>query len=147
MYLMRVDSRAALLRIECSGEVVAAEALRAVSQAAALAEAGNIWALAVDVSQVERWPTSGRVVAAAMAGVHRDGLRVAWITPAAGCATVERLARLAGLQDAFRTFDSEAAAAAWLDVARERVALSGQTRPSSGSRRAPALTAGGPSAA
>lgn len=148
MYLMRVDASGELLRIECSGDVTTAEAVRAVSQAAALAEAGNIWAMAADLTRVERGPAGAMVLAAAMAAAHREGLRVAWIAGPAGRATIERVTRFAGLKHACRIFDSEPAAATWLGVARERASAHPPLRVASRAGRTPVLAAGGsPSAA
>ena len=117
MYVIRVDHNRTLLKVECSGHITTAEAVRAISQAFALAEAGNIWAMAVDVTAVTIGPDEIDVVGAALAASHRLGTRIAFVTGTGTRTIVDRLRRLSGVPDAAGAFESDAGARAWLETA------------------------------
>lgn len=114
MYAIRVDDERKLLRVELSSRVTTDEALRAVSQAYTLAEAGGIRAVLCDLSALRRGPGSLIVVAAALAGGYREGLRVALVGARDRSRMLDRLVRFSGIGpgiDAFATIED---AGAWL---------------------------------
>ena len=76
MYAIRVDAAAEMLRAEASGRVGTDQALRAISQAFALADAGVLARILCDVREVERGPHLG-TISAALSTRCRRGLRIA----------------------------------------------------------------------
>jgi hypothetical protein len=129
MYVIRVDESRTLLRVECSGDLATTECVRAVSQAFALAEAGNIWALQVELDAVEHCPSGSDIVGTALAAGHREGTRVAIIASGESRPFARRVARQSGLRDAVRVVDDEDEARRWLSIAREPVTHSAGSRP------------------
>jgi hypothetical protein len=120
MYLIRVDESRTLLRVECSGRMRTVEALRAVSQVAALAEAGEIWALLVTVDDAARGPAARDLLAAALAANRRDGLRVAFVVAAPAQRYISRLVRGFEAAGNIRLFATEDEARRWLTTAQLR---------------------------
>jgi N-acetylglutamate synthase-like GNAT family acetyltransferase len=126
MYLIRVDESRTLLRVECSGRMRTVEALRAVSQVAALAEAGEIWALLVTVDDAARGPAARDLLAAALAANRRDGLRVAFVVAASAQRYISRLVRGFEAAGNIRLFETEDEARRWLTTAQARTAPAAQ---------------------
>lgn len=114
MYAIRVDDERKLLRVELSGRVTTDEALRAVSQAYTLAEAGGIRAMLCDLGALRRGPGSLLVVAAALAGGYSDGLRVALVGARDRSRMLERLVRFSGIGAGIGAFSTIEDAGAWL---------------------------------
>lgn len=126
MYTMRVDATTNLLSVECRERLTTEEALRAVSQAFALAEAGNIRGLLWDLSQLRRGPGGLLVVAAAVACRYQTGMRIALVGSGIQLELARRFIRFSGLRTGLRSFDSEGQAHRWLSpvLARPETRLS-----------------------
>jgi len=127
MYAIRVDNSVAILRVELSGRVTTAEALRAASQAYTLAEAGNIAAVECDLAAVRRGPGGLLVIATALAAGFRTGMRIAFVGTPGQCRIAGRIARFSGMKDGIRTFETQEGAAAWLSPALPAAAQSAGT--------------------
>lgn len=114
MYSIRAQ-RGELLDTELSGRLTTAEALRAVSQSFALAEADGIWRAVCDVRAVERGPGNLLLVAASFASRYQEGMRVALVSRPEQLALVRRFARYTGSRAGVAAFLTPEAAANWLD--------------------------------
>ncbi|MCK9520254.1 MAG: hypothetical protein M0R74_14705 [Dehalococcoidia bacterium] len=114
MYAIRVDDQRKLLHVGLSGRMTTNETLRAVSQAAALAEAGNISAVLCDATRVERGPAGLLLIAAAISAGYRPGMRVALFGSVGQLPLFTRIARFSGLRHAIATFATAADAECWL---------------------------------
>ena len=119
MYMMRIDPSRSVLLIVCSGRLSTDEALRAVSHAYALAEAGGIDAVSCDLTAVRRGPASAFRVAAAITSLHHGRVRAAMVIGNRGTAKLQRLIDLTGLKVAVRVFEDQEAAGAWLTGTNE----------------------------
>ena len=113
MCAIRVDAAAEMLRAEASGRVGTDQALRAISQAFALADAGVLARILCDARAIERGPHLG-TIGAALSTRCRRGLRVALLVRSEQRSSAERLIRLAGAPLGLRAFESMAGASAWL---------------------------------
>ena len=113
MYTIRVDTAAEMLRADASGRIDTEEALRAISQAFALADAGLLARILCDVREVERGPNLA-TVSAALATRCRGGLRIALLIRTEQRAIARKLMRLAGSPPGLRVFESAPGASSWL---------------------------------
>ena len=113
MYAIRVDAAEDMLRAEASGRVGTDQALRAISQAFALADAGVLARVLCDAREVERGPHLG-TISAALRTRCRGGLRIALLVRSEQRPFAERLIHLAGAPRGLRAFESMAGASAWL---------------------------------
>ncbi|GMV85964.1 MAG: hypothetical protein AMXMBFR80_18190 [Dehalococcoidia bacterium] len=123
MYVIRVVD-GARVEAEFSGHVRAEEALRAISQAFALAEAGNLERAICDLRGVERGPEGLAVAAAAAACRMGPNTRVALVIVPARQRLARWFARRAGGPGAIAAFHSMPGAAEWLEMNRPRPRLS-----------------------
>ncbi len=98
MYTIHVDSRRALLQVELSGRLTTGEALRALSQAMALAEATPVRGALVDLSEVDRGPGGLLMLAAVFSARYRPPLRVAFVGRPAQAPLVVRFINFTGRQ-------------------------------------------------
>lgn len=114
MYSIRAQHRE-LLDTELSGRLTTTEALRAVSQSFALAEADGITRAVCDVRGVERGPGNLLLVAAAFASRYQRGMRVALVSRPEQFGLVQRFARYTGGRAGVGVFVTCEAAADWLD--------------------------------
>jgi hypothetical protein len=114
MYSIRAQ-HGRLLDVELSGRLTTTEALRAVSQSFALAEADGIRRAVCDVRDVERGPGNLLLVAAIFASRYQPGMRVAVISRPEQFGMVQRFTRYAGARAGVAAFVTPEAAADWLD--------------------------------
>jgi hypothetical protein len=114
MYTIRAQ-HGGLLDTELSGRLTTTEALRAVSQSFALAEADGITRAVFDVRGVERGPGNLLLVAAAFASRYQRGMRVALVSRPEQFGLVQRFARYTGARAGVGAFVTPEAAADWLD--------------------------------
>lgn len=114
MYAIRVDTTQGLLEIELTGRLVTAEALRAMSQAFTLAEAGSLRAALCDVRGLERGPAGTMVVAASLAVRFQPGLKLAFVAQDSQLRFLNRILRFSGIRQGVRAFTSDAEAEEWL---------------------------------
>ena len=77
MYTIREDSVKKLLTVEVSGKVRNEEALRAISQAFALADASEIRAIRCEITDLRKGPAGLMTLAATLTLHHRPGMRLA----------------------------------------------------------------------
>ena len=123
MYAIRARAVDGVLEARFSGNVAPEEALRAISQAFALADAGAIRRGICDLREMR--PGAGDVVflGAAFAARSTAGQRIAVICSPRQLSLCSRLARLAGYGEQLGIFTREADAEAWLHTAQhERLA-------------------------
>lgn len=127
MYSIRVDAESNQLLVALSGRVTTAEALRAVSQAFTLAEAGHILAIRCDTAGLQRGPGGTVLVAAAIAARYRDGMRLSIVGDGVRRRLAERIARFSRIPaEGILAVDTVAEAQAWLQpVLRRAPRLSG----------------------
>lgn len=114
MYTLRVDSERQALLITMSGRLTSSETLRAVSQAATLAEAVRIQAVCCDVTAVEKGPGGSLVVAAMIAIRYAAPMRIAFVGSPAHSQAIRRLIRFSGVRGGVRFFGTTMGAEAWL---------------------------------
>lgn len=112
------------MEAEFSGYVSTGEALRAASQAFALAEAGHLDRAICDLRGVERGPEGLQVVRAACAGRIPPGARVALVAGPAQRRLARWLARMGGRHGAVAEFPSREEAEEWLGQEQPRIRLS-----------------------
>lgn len=120
MYTMRVDAERRLLSVECRGRLTTEEALRAVSQAFTLAEAGNIRGVICDLAGVHRGPGGLLIVAAAFASRFQPSMRVAFVGSGARLDIARRFIRFSGVRNGLRAFGEAGEASAWLNPVLRR---------------------------
>lgn len=121
MYSIRVNADTNQLLVALSGRLSTNEALRAVSQAFTLAEAGNILAISCDTTQLRRGPAGVVLVGTALAARYRPGMRIAFIGEGLHRAFAERVARFSGIAaTGISAFESTADARAWLAPVLQR---------------------------
>ncbi len=113
MYSIRASTPGSLT-LTFSEHVSTEEALRAVSQAFALADAGTIPKAICDITTVERGPTGSLVIAAALASRMRSGIRIAFVTTAGQRRYIRRIARFSGIREGLGLFHSVDEASDWL---------------------------------
>jgi hypothetical protein len=114
MYAIRVDAGQGLLRVEVSGRLVTAEALRAMSQAFTLAEASGLKSAFCDVRELDRGPAGTMVIAASLSVLFQPGTRIAFIARSEQLSFLARLVRFSGIRRGIRSFTSESEALVWL---------------------------------
>lgn len=112
MYAIRASGNT--LQVSFSDVVPTEEALRAISQAFALADAGSIAAAICDLRDITRGPANSLVVAAALASRYRMGMRVAFIASPGQVPFIRRVARASGIREGLGVFDSIPRAESWL---------------------------------
>jgi hypothetical protein len=114
MYAIRVDSERQALLVSLSGRLTSAEAQRAVMQSASLAEAADLLAISVDVTELEQGPGNFMSIAA-LIGLHfKQPMRVAFVGGAYHARALQRLVRFSGVRRGIRIFGTTMAAEAWL---------------------------------
>ena len=120
MYAIRVGAGGEVLEAVFSADVPAAEALRALSQASVLAEAGGIAHAFCDVREVDGGLTHGslQVIAASFHGRSAPDQRVAVVCNQRQLPLARHFARLAHAGEEFGVFTREADARAWLESVR-----------------------------
>lgn len=116
MYVIRTDAPRRVLTIECSGHLPTAEALRALSQAALLMEAGGITRVLCDLSRVTRGPGGLLPVAAALHVRRDERWRVAFVTGPRQRRMVQRLVRFSGLRKGVVVLGRATDARSWLEA-------------------------------
>ena len=132
MYGIRDDKNAGLLLLELSGRVPTAEAARAVSQAFALAEAGQRTRLLCDLREVSLGPDEPGVVAALIAARSSANLRIAFVGNAEQLRQAGKLAQISGIAGQAGVFSRVADAEAWLArTASQSKRSSPKTKPES----------------
>lgn len=129
VYTIVSERGRARITIELSGRVTTAEALRAVSQAAAMARADDLDRFLCDLRGVERGPGGLIEVAAAMAVHYRPGMRIAFVTGDRQGAIVRRLIRLAGSPTGMHVAGTRQSATRWLQSRRARRAAPPPAKP------------------
>ncbi len=107
--------------MEVSGRLATTEALRAVSQAFALAEASGIRAAICDARELLRGPGGLLVVAAAVAVRYQRGMRLALVGSEYHQRIGERLINFSGIGIGFRFCESMEEADAWVEPTARRV--------------------------
>ena len=115
MYAIRVDASRHILNIELSGRLTTAEALRAVSQAFALAEASSLRGAICDTRELRRGPGGLLLVAAAIAFGTQPGMRIAFLSRAPQEALLERLIRYSGSPTGLQVVETLAEADAYVE--------------------------------
>ena len=152
MYGIRDDTVTNLLYLELSGRVPTGEAARAVSQAFALAEAGQRTRLLCDLRGVTLGPDEPGVVASLIASGSSPALRIAFVGNAEQLRQAGKLARLSGITGQSGVFSRVADAEAWLArTASKRGSPTTTVKPKSGdvatrARQAPVLAGRGSAA-
>ncbi|MEO9255575.1 MAG: hypothetical protein ABI305_08555 [Tepidiformaceae bacterium] len=109
-----MDSERQALLVAMSGRLTSSETLRAVSQAATLAEAVGIQAVCCDVTDVENGPGGSLVVAAMIAIRYAAPMRIAFVGSPVHSQAIRRLIRFSGVRGALRFFGTTMGAEAWL---------------------------------
>jgi len=112
MYTIRVTPEGRL-HAEASGRLSTAEALRLASQGFALADAGAITDLLVDVRGVERGPGQWLVLGAVIASRMEGPMRLAVVAGPAQEPVVRRILRYAGLRSRAAVVMTEEEALRW----------------------------------
>jgi len=112
MYTIRVTPEGRL-HAEASGRLSTAEALRLASQGFALADAGAITDLLVDVRGVERGPGQWLVLGAVVASRMDGPMRLAVVAGPAQEPVVRRILRYAGLRNRAAVVMTEEEAHRW----------------------------------
>lgn len=125
MYAIRDTGKT--LQVTFSGPVSTEEALRAVSQAFALADAGSLSAATCDLREITRGPGSAILVAAALGSRFRSGMRVGFIISSGQLPLVRRIARFSRIPEGLGVFESFERAESWVTAS--------SSSPSSASRR------------
>lgn len=125
MYTIQVTPEGRL-RATVSGRVTTSEALRLVSQGFALAEAGAITDLLVDVRGVERGPGQWLMLAAVVSSRLEEPMRLAVVTGPRQEPVVRRILRYSGARRRAALFMDDGAALRWFaDRFRGRGAAAG----------------------
>src|SRR5262249_20563578 len=105
------------LDISCSAKLSTAEAIRAITHAALLLEAGaGLNDVLCDVTNVRRGPGNLLLVAAAIAFRQSPDFRVAFVANPRQVRAVRRLIRFSGLQNGMVVLTSRADAESWLEA-------------------------------
>src|SRR6185295_10850251 len=100
----RADSHHDRLVLAFSDGLNTNEALRAVSQGFALAEAGGVTDIFCDLREVVRGPSNLLVVAAALASHFSDGTRIALVVGEEQVRWVQRFVRFSGVARGINAF-------------------------------------------
>ncbi len=121
MYAIRVAPRNLLL-VTLNGTMSTEEALRAVSQGAALAGAGSIGLVLCDLRGLERRPGGLGLIAAAIAGAGPAGWRMALVARPDQAPVAARFARMSARGGETAVFPGSDSAIRWLaEVERRRI--------------------------
>lgn len=123
MYAIRARADERLIEVVANGQMAPEEALRAVSQAFALAEAGGISRGLCDLSALDRGSRGIVVLGAAFASRFQPAQRVAVVCAPRQRSFCRRLARLSHFEDNFGLFTRADDARAWLAGAQRRSQL------------------------
>ncbi|MEO8539152.1 MAG: hypothetical protein ABI577_05380 [bacterium] len=126
MYGIRARAVDDVLEVRFVGQVAPEEALRAVSQAFALADAGNLTRAVCDFREMSRSSGNVIVIGAAFASNFESRHRVAILCDRRQLSLCRRLSRLAGFDERLGVFTREADAEDWL-MASPRTQLSRTT--------------------
>lgn len=121
MYTIRADQHQHMVTIDLADRITTREALRALTQAFALLEAGELKAARVDVRRVVRGPGGILLLATALATRRAPGQRIALVTGPFQARLAMRFARFSGLGPAISVFESTLEADAWLGDDEEQV--------------------------
>jgi len=127
MYVIRAHGPGSL-EVTFSERVTTAEALRAISQAFALADAGSAASALCDVSAVERGPGSYLELAVALATRVHPGMRIAFVAARPQRPFLARLARFSGIAGGLGIFESRAEAEQWRRAESPRREPSGRVQ-------------------
>jgi hypothetical protein len=116
MYAIRTGADDGVLGAEFSGRVSTAEALRAVSQAFALAEAGHLTRAVCDIRGIEAGPdpSSLEVIATSVSSHLAGGRRIALLCTIRQLRLARKFARLTGAREEIGLFTRPVDAEAWL---------------------------------
>lgn len=128
MYSIRVDPARPTMRIDLSGRLTTDEALRALSQAFALAEAGNIAIVFCDLRDLDRGPGNLLPLAAALNASYQAPLRIAFAGGSHQLPLARRFTKFTGLPGSVRCFATETEAIDWLATRRTSERLSSTER-------------------
>ncbi len=120
MYSIRVDSLHERLLLEFSDGLNTNEALRAVSQGFAMAEAGRLPDILCDLTAVSRGPSSLLVIAASFASHYSEGTRIALVVSEEQARWAQRFVRFSGIREGVNAFLEGAQAEAWLSTPARR---------------------------
>lgn len=120
MYSIRVDPQHERLVLVFSDGLNTNEALRAVSQGFALAEAGGLTDILCDLRDVVRGPSNLLVVAASLASHFSEGTRIALVVGEEQVRLVQRFVRFSGVARGINAFLEPAQAEAWLSMPTRR---------------------------
>jgi len=121
MYAIRVRERGDVLEVVFSGEVTTSETLRAVDQAFALAEAGEITRAICDLRNVAAGPMpSISIIAVSFATRLSPGQRVAITCSESQLAHTRQFARFARIGEELGVFTRTDDAEAWLEAGPTR---------------------------
>lgn len=121
MYAIRVDPRNLLL-VTLNGAMSTEEALRAVSQAAALAAAGGIGLILCDLRGLERRPGGLGLIAASVVNAGPAGWRMALVARPDQVAVAARFGRMSARRGEAAVFAGSDSAIRWLaEVERRRI--------------------------
>ena len=110
-----------------SGGLGTAEAMRAISQASALAEADGLRLALCDLRAVDRGPSGTMLVATGLATGFRAGLRVAFAARAEQAPFLQRIIRQSRIRRGIRVFESPEEAEGWLLQAAKPTRRAGST--------------------
>jgi hypothetical protein len=114
VYIIRADADRPLLNVELSGFVSTEEALRAISQAGTLAEAGHARVIRCDIHTVQEGPDCRPLVAAALAANSRPSFAVAFVGQPEKLRSLRPLLRRLATVGRVQCFESNAAAEAFI---------------------------------
>jgi hypothetical protein len=120
MYSIRVDSQHERLLLAFSDGLNTNEALRAVSQGFAMAEAGRLTDVLCDLTGITRGPSNLLVVAASFASHYNEGTRIALVVSQEQVRWVQRFVRFSGIRQGVNAFLETAQAEAWLSMPARR---------------------------
>ncbi|MGE3073577.1 MAG: hypothetical protein AB7N24_05745 [Dehalococcoidia bacterium] len=120
MYSIRVQADVEVLEAVFTGSVSTEEALRAVSQAFVLAEAGNLSRAICDLREVEDGLPHGSlsVIAASFTARLNSGQRIAMLCTSEQLPVARRFARFARIGEELGVFTRAADAEAWIESER-----------------------------
>ena len=114
MYTIRTDAETQVLRVDLASRLTTGEALRALSQAMALAEASRITAVRVDLSEVERGPGGLLMLAAVFSSRWQEPMRVAFVGNPRQARFVGRFVNFTGRSHALGFFVASEQPDEWL---------------------------------
>lgn len=119
MYVIRVWDEEEVLGVSMSGHVGLEEALRAVSQSFALAEAGGLDRCVCDLRELTPGVGTLVILGTGLSAHLGSRQRVALVCNTKQISACRRLARVGGFDDRLGIFSREADAIAWLELERQ----------------------------